>query len=345
MGYPERIEKVMNEGMADCIALGRPLIADPDFPNKMLHGEPDSILLCGACLQACLKKVRSATPIECMANPWVTASPPGPATPPKRVMIVGAGPAGMAAAVTASARGHKVSLFEQRDFTGGQFAFAVKAEGKTTMSRVLKGMIGRLQQSNVSIHLKQKVTADFVMRESPDVLILATGARQSVPEIEGIEAQYVMTAFEFYEKNKKVKGDRILVLGAGMVGMEVAETLLSEGKEVVACRRSDAIAIDMDPITRNLMLKRIADHPRLKLMPSTKLLDFTPQGVKVIYKGEEIILDPFDTVIICSGMEPDNALAEALKEFRGEKRLIGDAAEPANIEAAFVQGVTAGSEI
>ncbi len=140
MGYPERIEKVMNEGMADCIALGRPLIADPDFPNKILNGEHDSILLCGACLQTCLKKVRSAAPIACMANPWVTASSPNPTKHPKHVMVVGSGPAGMAAAVTASQRGHHVSLYEQRNFVGGQFAFAVKAAGKTTISRVLKGM-------------------------------------------------------------------------------------------------------------------------------------------------------------------------------------------------------------
>ncbi|MBN2438233.1 MAG: FAD-dependent oxidoreductase [Deltaproteobacteria bacterium] len=345
MGYPERIEKVMDEGMADCIALGRPLIADPDFPNKMMKGQTDSILLCGSCLQACLRKVRSADPIACMANPWVTASPSQPTKYPKRVMVVGAGPAGIAAAVAASQRGHKVSVYEERDFIGGQFAFAVRPKGKTTMSRVLKGMQDRLKQSNVAVHMTQRVTAEFVLRESPDLLILATGARQKIPEIEKIETQYLMTAFDFFEQTKTVKGNRVLVLGAGMVGMEVAEMLLSMGKEVVACRRSDVIGSDMDPITRNLMMKRIADHPKLTLMPSTRLIAFTPKGVRATHKEKEVMLDPFNTVIVCSGMVPEDALTEALKEFKGERRIIGDAAAPATIEAAFEQGLAVGNGI
>ncbi len=345
MGYPERIEKVMEEGLADCIALARPLIADPDFPKKMISGQGDSILLCGACLQTCLKNVKSGAPIACMANPWVTTPTPQPTKKPKRVMVVGSGPAGIAAAAHASERGHEVSLYEQREFLGGQFALAVRPIGKTTMSRVLKGMLDRLARSKVSVHKDLKATPELVEKENPDVLIMATGSRQKIPDIEGIESQYLMTSYEFFEKTKEIQGEKVLVIGAGMVGMEVAEMLLSEGKEVVACRRSDVIGADMDPISKKLMMKRVADNPKLTLMPTTKLIAFTPEGVRAIHKEKDVLLGPFGTTIICSGMESENSLAKALQNFKGAIHVIGDAAEPANIEAAYTQGISIGNRI
>ena len=345
MGYPERIDQILGEGIADCIALARPLIADPDFPQKMINGQSDTILLCGACLQACLRKVKSAAPIACMANPWVTTPPEQPTPEPKRVMVIGSGPAGIAAAVTASRRGHDVTLYERKSYLGGQFAFAIRPTGKTSMSRVLNGMLGRLERSDVDVHLNQTVTAGLVKEESPDIVILATGARQKLPEIENIESQYHINSFEFFEQTKQVKGDRVLVLGAGMVGMEVAEMLLSMEKEVVACRRSDIIASDMDPITKKLMMKRISDNPKLKLMPSTKLMAFTSEGVRTIHKGVEVILEPFDTIVNCTGVESENVLAESLKEFEGKMYIIGDAAEPSNIEAGYHQGLSIGSRV
>jgi len=97
----------------------------------------------------------------------------------------------------------------------------------------------------------------------------------------------------------------------------------------------------MNPITRKLMMERIADHPKLELMPFTKLIAFSPEGVRAIHKGKGVAFAPFDTIILYSGMEPGNSLAEKLKEFKGEMRIIGDAAEPANIETAFEQGLPA----
>ncbi len=345
MGYPDRIREVLEGGLADLIGLARPLVADPDFPKKMMDGEEDSILLCGACLQACLGKVKSGEAIACMANPWVTAPMLPPAGIPRNILVVGGGPAGIAAAVTASHRGHRVSLYEKRERLGGQFAFAAQPQSKTTMSRMLDGMVGRLRRSGAVIHTGTTVSAELIERESPNVVILATGARQRRPQIDGLKGQEVLTSFEFFENTEKVTGNRILVLGAGMVGLEVAEMLLARGKTVVACRRSATIGADMDPISRKMMLKRIGDHPNLILMSGTTLRAFTDDGVEANHDGEEIMLEPFDTVILCSGMEPEISLVDDLQDFSGDVIVIGDAEDPSNIDHAFGQGVAVGNRV
>ncbi len=345
MGFPDRIREILDHRSADLIGLARPLIADPDFPDKMLRGDEDSILLCGACLQACLGKVKSGQPIACMANPWVTEPVGETATTPKTVMVVGGGPAGLGAAVTAARRGHSVSLYERRKTLGGQFAFAVQPEGKTTMSRMLDGMVRRLERSGTVVHTGTAVSAELIHRTRPDVVILATGARQRRPEIKGLSSQHVITSFDFFEGSGELRGDRILVLGAGMVGLEVAEMLLARGKTVVACRRSPEIGADMDPISRKMMLGRIGDHPRLTLLPGTTLLEFSDRGVRGIRDGEEFMWAPFDTVILCSGMAPETSLLDELGEFPGKIMVIGDAETPSNIDHAFRQGVAAGNHL
>ena len=345
MGYPERIETVLGESMADFIALGRPLLADPDFPAKFARGETDSILECGACLQACLRHVKSGEPIACQANPWVTTPEPSPTSKPRKVLVVGGGPAGIAAALTAARRGHEVALYERNGVLGGQFALGVKAPGKSSMSRVLNGMVRRLRSSGVDIHLNHEVSSVLTAQKKPDVLVLATGAVQRVPDIEGLSSRYVMTSYDFFDGTKNIKGPRVLVIGAGMVGVEVAESLLAEGMSVVATKRSDTIASDMDPITRKLVMKRIGENPDLKLMPSTRVEAFTTEGTRALCGGKEVDLGQFDTVVICSGMEPDHALNDALTCYEGDVHVIGDAAEPANIEAAFAQGLSIGNRI
>ncbi len=345
MGYPDRIREVLDEGVADMIGLGRPLIADPDFPDKMMRGDEESILLCGACLQACLGKVKKGEPIACMGNPWVTEPVSEPAAEPRTVMVVGSGPAGIAAAVTAAERGHGVTLFEQKDYLGGQLAFAVQPQSKTTMSRLLDSMVVRLNRSPVVVHTGTEVTLELVTRENPDVVVLATGTRQHWPEIENLDSQNVITSFEFFERHGLVGGKRILILGAGMVGLEVAEMLLAQGKTVVACRRSDTIGADMDPISRKLLLDRIGNNPQLALMPGTNLTRFTDQNVEGVCDGRGITLDPFDAVILCSGMEPETSLADGLRDYPGEVVIIGDADTPSNIDHAFRQGVAVGNRL
>ena len=345
MGYPDRIREVLGSGLADLIGLARPLVADPDFPNKMMRGDEDSILLCGACLQACLGKVKSGAPIACMANPWVTTPVLQSTDLPKTVMVVGSGPAGIAAGVTAANRGHHISLYEQKDTLGGQFAFAVKPESKNTMSRMLEGMEGRLRRSDVIVYTGTRVSRDLVIREAPDVIVVATGAHQRRPEIDGLSRQHVITSFEFFENSDRIKGNRILILGAGMVGLEVAEMLLAQGKIVVACRRSDTIGADMDPISRKMMLNKIGDHPNLMLMPGTTLTAFTNRGVEGVRDGNKVVMEPFDTVILCSGMEPETSLVDELEDYPGEIITVGDADAPSNIDHAFSQGVAAGNRL
>ena len=155
----------------------------------------------------------------------------------------------------------------------------------------------------------------------------------------------MITSFEFFGNSDRIKGNRILILGAGMVGLEVAEMLLAQGMTVVACRRSEVIGADMDPISRKMMLNKIGDHPNLMLMPGTTLTAFTNRGVEGVRDGNKVVMEPFDTVILCSGMEPETSLVDELEDYPGEIITVGDADAPSNIDHAFSQGVAAGNRL
>ncbi len=345
LGSPERIRHLLDENMADMVALGRPLVADPDFVAKVLDGRNEDIAYCGACLQTCLAHVKSAEPIMCALNPWTTMDEVGTSNEPKKVMVIGGGPAGMGAALGAAERGHEVQLVEQSDELGGQFTLAVKAPGKKMMEAMVQSLRRRVKKSSIEIVTGTKADAAFIKDNEPEVVILAHGPHPRIPKIPGIDEQYLITGVEYFEDPTRVKGERILVIGAGMVGMEAAEQLIGQGKQVVATKRGDEIAPDMDPLSRALMNKRIAGKENLTIMTGTTVMAFEKDSVKVKTGDQELSLEPFDTVISAAGMEPDESLSDALGGLSFSLHTVGDAKEPATIERAFGDGMMVGRSI
>lgn len=345
LGSPTRVHHVLDENLADLVALGRPLLADPDFVNKLIEDKGDEIAYCGACLQTCLAHVKSAQPIMCALNPWTTLDAAQVADKPKKVLVVGGGPAGMGAALGATERGYEVELVEEGSELGGQFALAVKAPGKKMMEAMVESLRRRVEKSGVKITTGKKADAGFIEQRSPEAVVLAHGPHPRVPEIPGIHDQHLLTGVEYFEDPGNVKGDRILVIGAGMVGMEAAEQLVGQGKQVVATKRGQEIAPDMDPLSRALMNKRLSGKENLKIMTGTTVMAFDKDSVKVKTQNEEISLEPFDTVISAAGMEPDNSLAQALSTASFAIHMVGDAKEPATIEQAFGDGLVLGRTI
>jgi len=249
---------------------------------------------------------------------------------------VGGGPAGMSAACAATLRGHEVSLFEQRDLLGGQFGLAPKAPHKESMSRPLAALVARTMRLVDDVHMSAELAVDDAARF--DHIIVATGSRQRIPKIDGLTEQNWMTSLEFFEGKRTPAGPRILVIGAGMVGMEAAELLLSQGHEVVATKRGDTIANDMELVTKKLMLKRLDGQQGITLMPETTVLAFEGDGVQVSVRGERRKLSPFDTVLVASGMLPDRELVEDLQAAGIAHTVVGDAGGPADIYAATRAG-------
>jgi len=338
MGRKDKVLETLGAGLADLVALGRPLIADPQLLEKWKKNEDEGVMYCGYCLQGCLHRLRNGQPLGCNLNPEIGLPPLEKARHPLRVLIAGGGPAGISAALYLNRRGHQATLAEKGDHLGGQFALAWQAPGKEAMRDGLKGLEETLRRSGVPILLNRGVDAALVQEIHPDLLVWATGALQHTPGIPGIENQYAMTALEFLSGEKEVHGPRVLVIGAGRTGLEIAEKLGKEGHEVVATKRTDPIGSMMEMITRNIVLARIDQMPKVTLMPHTTVKAFFPNTVDMEQDGARMSLEPFQTVILASGMVSAPAPGEAVTTAVSTLEIIGDAKEVADIYSATQAG-------
>jgi 2,4-dienoyl-CoA reductase-like NADH-dependent reductase (Old Yellow Enzyme family)/thioredoxin reductase len=338
MGRKDKVIKVLDGGIADLVALGRPLIADPDLIEKWQKDMDGEIMYCGYCLQGCLHRLKNGEPLGCNLNPEIGLPPMEKTAKPLKVLIAGGGPAGMSAAMYMTRRGHQVALAEKTDHLGGQFGIAWKAPGKEKMKQGLDTIEGSVKASGASILMNRTVDEALVKEIQPNLLVWAIGAVQNIPEIKGLEDQYVMTSIEYFQGEKEVKGPRVLVIGAGRAGVEIAEKLGKEGYDVVATKRTDPIGSMMEMITKNLALMRIAQMGNVTLMPHTTVKGFKADSVEVEKDGERLPLEPFQSVILASGMRSAEGPGEEVANAVPGMEIIGDAMHVQDVFSAVHEG-------
>jgi NADPH-dependent 2,4-dienoyl-CoA reductase/sulfur reductase-like enzyme len=342
MGDPALIRESLNEGIIDGVALGRPLLADPDLPNKMKSGRDQDVLQCGACLQGCLSKVQSGEGISCIINPEVGRE--GELIPKaksvKKVVVIGGGPAGMQAALTIQKRGHQIVLFDEGEL-GGRFNLAVIPPGKEEMGKPLTALIDRVKHSSIVLHLGHRATVEDVINENPDHVFLATGSKPILPEITGLES--VLTGDEILADGKNI-GKQVLIIGGGMVGLETAELLALKKHNVTIVEILDEVAGDMEMITAKLLLKNLTSQG-VRILTGTKIKKF--EGKRAYIDGDkgDKLLGEFDTVIAAIGSVPRNDLEHDIRSNGFDVLLIGDAKSPRCILDAVTDGFTLGCKI
>jgi thioredoxin reductase len=340
---PDLAESVLVEGKADLIALGRALIADPDFPRKLRAGERSDIRPCISC-NACVDLVARAEEARCAVNPEVGFElgwKIEPATEPKRVMVIGSGPAGMEAARIARLRGHHVSIWERDPELGGKLDVAARAPSKRTVLEFRDYQARKIEELGVEVHTGVDVTPEHVEQENPDVILVATGADPLIPPIPGIEGPNVLDAQEIlYERVVPEKGERIVVVGGSATGCETAETLVAGGAEVTIIEMLPTVGQGVEQITRKHLLSQLrADG--VQILTRSKVMMVEPNQVlyEHVESGEQDAV-PVDRVALAVGWRPRGAsFAEQLPGR--EVVVVGDASRPADFVAAIQAGATA----
>ncbi len=344
MGDLARARRVLDEGMADAIALGRPLVADPELPAKWQAGAESEVVGCGYCLQGCLAKVATGEGLSCVVNPAVGKGPLARTKKGKRVLVAGAGPAGLSAALTLWERGHGVIVAEAGTQAGGTFVAAPRSPGKESMRRPLEGLLAAITRARIPVMTERVVDRAFLEKVHPEVLVWAVGGKAVKPPIPGLDRVACLTSQEYYVEERPLPGRRVLILGGGLVGLEAAEKLAIEGREVVVVEMLAEMAANMEPVGRGLLMQRLEALPEVTLLVSSTVLRVGPDALVLQTPAGERRLPPVEAVLLAAGLRP-RRLPEIFKEIVSEIHVIGDACEPRDIEAATREGYEAGMKV
>lgn len=261
---PQTGEGVLQAGRADFVAMGRGLIADPELPNKAASGRLKEVVPCIAC-NHCMECVTEwDEPVHCAVNAAAGRESEFQITPapqPKRVLIIGGGPAGMEAARVARLRGHKVELWEKEKELGGQMLAAAVPPHKGGIPILIEYLASQMEKLGVRVQLGRKATPALIKGKKSDVVILATGAEPLIPEISGVDRAKVVTAQQILAGMTEV-GESVIVIGGEFVGCETADFLADKGKKVTILRRGSQMAEKLAPSARELLLKSSASQRR-----------------------------------------------------------------------------------
>lgn len=380
INMPEVAERVLAEDHADMVSMARPFLADPAWVSKAAAGRSDEINTCIACNQACLDHTFEGKPTSCLVNPRAgheTELVIEPATTPRRIGVAGGGPAGLAAALTAAQRGHRVTLFERSPELGGQFHYARQIPGKEEFDETLRYF--RVMLDKHGVQLRLNCEADVAALRDFDAVVMASGVRPRRLELPGSEHPKVMGYPEAILHPERV-GARVAIIGAGGIGFDVAELLTHVGQPSLDrdawCREW---GVDLSVSTPGglrsperpdvprqvFLLQRKRSKPGKGLGKTTgwvhraslrqrgveslagcEYLRIDDAGLHIRHEGQSRLL-AVDTVVVCAGQEPVRDLYAPLRDAGVAVHLVGGAFEPGELDAkrAIDQGTRVAAEL
>jgi len=363
-------EEILRNGAADMVTMARGLLADPDLPNKAREGKSRLIYHCVACNQGCFDSIFQGRPATCLVNPIAGREEEftfQPAPDPKKILVIGGGPAGMKAACTASERGHDVTLIEKEGRLGGQLLLNRLIPGREEMETVAVDLINNLKARNVEIILGKEADGRLIRKINSDAVVVATGARPVLPDIPGIAGQNVVQAWDLLDGRAET-GERVVIVGGNAVGLETAlylanqGTLSSEALHFLMANRAESIETLTELLNRGIkevtvveMTKKAGNDIGLttrwtvtgelkrlgvRVITETRAVGITPEGLEIERKGG-IDLLAADTIVIAAGSRSENSLVDKLKGLIPEVLMVGDAKTPRNALEAIREGFEA----
>ena len=327
------IENIFDEGMADIVAIGRGLIADPAIIEKIQNKDYDNIRYCIACNQGCIDRVLGGMPAHCMVNPVAGEEATRqlkPKTSDKTISVIGAGPAGMQAALTLSQRGYDVTLYGNMD---GKMSAVATAPEKDTFNLFKNYLKNQIAKANIQV-IDKMITPEDTL--DTDVVIIATGSNPIIPNIEGVNNDNVVIA-EDVLNGKEVAGN-VVVIGAGLVGTETCKYLGNKGIQCTLVEMKDSIADGIGATFVGHMFDKLAEY-NVKVMTSATVNKITDEGVIV---NDALI--PCDSVVLACGYKANNALQDTFSKDH-EVYVIGDAKQARRILDATEEAYLIANEI
>jgi len=347
MDIPELAEETIEKEKADIVALGRALLADAYWPQKVCEGRIEDIRPCIGCQEGCLRRPELGAPTSCSVNPACgreTQFALTTSSKRKRVVVVGGGVAGMEAARIATIKGHYVVLYEKTDKLGGHLIEASASDFKKDIERLLEWYKKQLNKLKLEIKFNKEVNIELIREEKADTIIIATGSTPlACKEIPEIDNSRVVTCCDLYlDKNKA--GNNVVIVGGGLVGCETALWLAKQGKKVTVIEKLSNVIANTFSANRLMLLDLLADH-KVSIMVDTTVQELTNDSLIVINKNFERSKLDCDTVVLAIGMKSNQKLYKSLVGKVPNIYLIGDSKEPRKIHDAIFEGYTVGHVI
>ncbi|MFC1860794.1 FAD-dependent oxidoreductase [Chloroflexota bacterium] len=346
---PELAEQVLQEGKADIIALGRGLLADPNWPMKTRDSATDDIRPCIGCHDGCMGRFPTRRPLSCAVNPACGRERLYQlvrAEKPKKVMVVGGGVAGMEAARVTAIRGHKVTLYEKGKSLGGHLIEASVPEFKESLRKLLRWYEGQLKKLDVEIILETEVSMPLVDRENLDILFVATGSTIAMPDIPGVERSNVATCIDIL-LGKRNCGEKVLIAGGGLTGCEVALWLAEQKKEVTIVEMLPGLMDDGIPVPHmnKVLLLDLLSANNVNVIANASIREITDDGAIIESGTAQKRAIKADTVVLAMGLKSDNKLYDELRGKVAQIYALGDCVQPRNIMGAIWDAYQVGQAV
>ncbi len=332
---PVHADSIIKEGHADMVALGRSLLADPDYPAKAARGEYSRIRPCIGCCLGCIHAVLAKEPGSCVVNPDVGREyqlrPSKPATLPQTILVAGGGPAGLAAAHFFAGRGHRVTVCEKTSVAGGLLSLAARAPGRGELEDILSYFRAGIERMGVQVLYETPLSLELIRRIMPDKVILATGSMPDMPVVKGLfkTGMTLATCVDILSGTVEA-GERVMVLGGGMTGLIVADFLADRGAKVVVLNRKTGFAPEMSSNDRYYLRERLK-HNGVELYKEVSIQSFSKDGAQIRIKGIPRTLSGFDTVVISEKHLSITQAKGLQKQAQVPFFLIGDAKSPRHL--------------